>query len=159
MSTRGVYEYLEYVGNSLISDVDIAAFCTTNFRRTLKVFIGQDESQLPSDELCPMIIMTSGGRGTTGNDHLKTRSARLTLAIADDITKVAKASTTNGPVKFPGLALLDEFADLTAKALVNLAAHSSGYYVSEIGDGPEDAINFPVYKAFLGLQITLDSSY
>jgi hypothetical protein len=60
-------------------------------------------------------------------------------------------------VTYPALTILDEFADMIAKALSGLAHHSSGYYISEVTDGPEDRIEHPVYKAWVGLSIQLDS--
>lgn len=156
--SRGIYEYLEFVGAALIADATLRTFLMANFKKTLKVYIGQDESDIPSEELCPLIVIVAGGRGTAGNNLLKTRSAKLTIAMRDDMDNKKEVVST-GLTTFPGLALLDEFADLVARALVNLAAHSSGYYVSDLSDGPDDQITFPVYKAFLGLQIQLDSDF
>lgn len=151
---KGIYEYLEYAGGKLIADATIKAFCQTNFNRTLYVFVGQEESDLPSEDFCPCVIFTGGGRGLTGNDHLKTRAARAGMMIKHE---AKKAATSTGVVTYPGLTLLDEFSDLISKALSNLDPHSSGYYISEVVDGPEDRIEHPIYKAWVGLSIQLDS--
>lgn len=151
---KGIYEYLRYAGDALISDAAIKTFCQNNFDCTLTVFVGQDDSDLPSEDNCPCVILTAGGRGLTGNDYLKVRAARVGMMLRVDEKKEA---TSTGLVTYPGLTLLDEFADLVAKALSGLAAHSTGYYVSEVVDGPEDRIEHPVYKAWIGLSVQLDS--
>ena len=156
--SRGIYDYLEFAGNALFVDTTIRAFCQLHFEKNLSVFIGQDETDLPSEALCPMVIITGGTRGNSESRNLKTRSAGVLIAIRDAMTAEKEANTT-GVVVFPGLAKLDELADMISKALVNLPLHPSGAYVSDLEEGPPDVIEFPVYKAFIGLSIMLDSEF
>lgn len=155
---RGIYEFLNYVGQTLTTDSDIKAFCEANFGKNLSVFIGEDESLLPTDENCPCVLIKAGGRGLAGGEHLKNRSAKITICIKDSIEN-EPYEVYSGVKTFPGLALLDEIEDLITETIENIPLHPSGYYISETTEGQEDQIQFPIYKAFLGLTVTLDSDY
>lgn len=157
MST-GIYTALKYIGEKLISDAAIDAYCKLKFGKSLSVFIGQDESDLPSEDDAPLVIMTAGGRGLEGGDHINSRSARITKVVKDRLSS-KKETLSTGVVFYPGLDLLDEFSDLIDKTITNIPAHSSKEISFQLTEGPDDQIQFPVYKAYAGLTVQIDSNF
>lgn len=154
--TASIYTYLEYIGAALMADTDIIAYCQANFNKHLSVCIGQDESQLPPDEDCPMVVITAGARGFSNNNNIKNRSAKIGVFIRNETRTTPNA---NRVLTYAGAMQIDVLTDLIAETINNLAAHSSGYYVSDLSDGPDDVINFPIFRAYFGLAIQFDSDF
>jgi len=151
----GIYDALEYIAGILTADSAIETFCQTKFGKSLRVFIGQEETELPSVEELPAVIMIAGGRSLEGGDNIKARSAKITKAIFYD----AENDTANLITTVSGVKILDEFSDLIDKTIVNAPIPASGAYSFQVVDGPNDHIKKPVYSAFSGLSVQIDSNF
>lgn len=153
--TRGISEFMDWVAATVTADSAVSTLCQAQFHRDIVAFVGQDQNALPESTECPMLILTPGARQLTDDGNLKTREIRVTVAISDE----RKLETVSGRIKrYPGIAVIDNLADLVVKAIRN-AVHSSGYYVQWVTPGPDDSIEFPVYKAFFGISVQFDSEY
>lgn len=158
MSSRGPNEILKYLAGILLADTTIDTFCQDNFSKSISVFVGEDETQLPSDEICPLAILKVSGREMAANNTLCNASAAITLAIKDKTDNVM-TQTDSGAWYYPGNDLIDEFYQIVCKVLINAPQHSSGAYVINIDSGPPDVPSFPVFKAFAALSIQYDSDF
>lgn len=154
--TIGIYDFLAWVGDKLKKDADIAAACQELYSKDLTVLVGQDESQLPSDELSPMVIFIPAGRGMTAGNYVKTRGAAVTIGTKGSNDRLMKLDD-NEVMIYEDAAKHDVLADLIINKLSELPKHPSGYAVSDVSDGSPDSINFPTFRAFAYLQVQIDS--
>ena len=151
-----IQTWMKTFAAALKQDATISAFCQFHFSKALTVQVNQSVKNPPAIASCPIVILTSAGRGTTEDGEIKSRGVRLGICIqADD------DSTTdeNGIGYIPGCDLIDELAELVEKFIVRYRDLSGKSITSMPQPGPEDVIDQDIFKAWLALVVQLDSDY
>ena len=151
-----IQQWMKSFAAALKQDATIAAFCQLHFSKSLTVQVNQSVKNPPAVASCPIVILTSAGRGTTDDGVLKTRGVRLGICIqAEDDS----ATNSDGISCIPGCDLLDELTDLIEKFIVRYRESTGSCIHSAPQSGPEDMIDQDIFKSWLSIGVQLDSDY
>lgn len=142
MSTN-LKDLMAILETELVSNTTINTFCTTNFGKLPKIFIGIDPRNPPElQDNCPMIIIAAGSRAREEKQMLRFHTLHVGCAIEKNIQ-----TRTGRVVKFPGSDLVDDFMNVV-EAAVTKKMNTSGYSSSQ-DPSFEDENTFPYFKAIV----------
>lgn len=115
---------LDAIVNAVSTDAGIAAFCQTNYRQGPFVFRGVNPEDPPGEAFTPCVVVSTGGRGRSGDYHRRLHEIHVACGIVGD-----KPSVSGNVVSYPGVDLVNEFAELVesvaTKALLEADVLSS----------------------------------
>jgi len=124
MSNTNLKNLLDLVETTLDGNVDINAWCMTNFNKIPTVFIGLNPGNPPPfDGNVPMIVVGTGTRHREPNQAHRAHQIRIGCAIQSD-TQIRSASQQ--VVRFKGLQLIDDFTNLVEKKITT-ALNANGF--------------------------------
>lgn len=151
-----IQTWMKAFAAALKLDASIESFCQLHFHKSLTAQVNQSVKNPPAVSSCPIVILTSAGRGTSDDGNLKIRQVRLGICLQaeDDST-----TDTNGVGYIPGCDRLDELADLIEKFIIRYREASGQAINSTPQSGPEDVIDQDIFKTWLTFAVQLDSDY
>lgn len=136
-----LYTLLGTLRTAIHDDSTLAAWCTTNYTRRHKVYVGVDLRNPPPDTEYPIVHVfpegKSQGQGFTNMGHRFSVNVGLVNAAARTITGKASAIEMAG---------VKDIVDMTAAVLDIIAANvGAGYFMDAAETQYEDIDVFPYF--------------
>lgn len=155
----GIIHYMRSLAQHISQSGELNVFCLRKFSKQPIVFIGEDPRNLPSADNCPMIVLMSGGRSMDAADAscgIITRAVKIGVALHDADTDPSAMTGFPSIFELSGAETLEDFMDILQR-VVERFQDPDGRCSAVPFNGPDDVIEPPFYKSWIGQTVTFES--
>ncbi|HDM08699.1 MAG TPA: hypothetical protein ENF97_01070 [Candidatus Omnitrophica bacterium] len=140
---KRITEVLEEIRAALLNSQDIDNFCQTNYGKSLKVFLGADERDLPEISNCPFVLLDRGSIDFSEGNTYRDSACEFYLFIA--IYQEQTIDDGRGVV-YSGINEIDELSQMIRQEICNSIYPVLFEEETVIGINPDLPLRrYPVY--------------
>lgn len=119
MSVPTLTSLVEHFRAAIYADASIASFCTTNYAKSVKLYVGYDQKNPPASANCPFIAIVPVGRSMGIMENEYVYHIDIDFGIVDNTFSDYQS---NGSQEMRGFYRIDSFAELINTALETIAS-------------------------------------
>jgi len=148
-----IADVLDAAKTALRADSAIAAWVTTNYTTTVKIYVGEDATNPPGQAEAPYIVLTPGTRGYDMGTGARARepSIEVDFAVYDKTITTADSGYT---VTHAGLLLADAFGNLIRDCLQTALGDDAFRACNYMLD---DSLRFPLIEGGMTVILTKET--